>query len=332
MKQINLLSALVLLLATTVSYAQIGIGTTAPTMKLHISDAYSQILLLENTEALNIGTETAIYFKTGNSFYTYTGAIKTIGTGPALARLSLFTYAASSPGGLLERMSILDDGNVGIGISSPSEKLEVAGNVKVNGIISGVFPPIADNNAANKKYVDDEISALPTVITYNVGDFAKGGIVFWVDETGQHGLVSAKVDQSTGIKWRGGSTDYFTMARGDGPYAGKMNTSIIIAVYTAKDEFDNHAARVCNEVQITEGGKTYGDWYLPSREELNLMYLNRAIINTTATANSGDSFDGASYWSSTEWIQFAYARNFVDGTNIASYKNYTNRVRAVRAF
>jgi hypothetical protein len=28
--------------------------------------------------------------------------------------------------------------------------------------------------------------------TYKVGDFAHGGIVFWVDETGQHGLVSAK--------------------------------------------------------------------------------------------------------------------------------------------
>ncbi|MCO5232762.1 MAG: hypothetical protein M9888_03360 [Chitinophagales bacterium] len=37
--------------------------------------------------------------------------------------------------------------------------------------------------------------------TYSVGDFAHGGIVFWVDETGQHGLVCAKEDQSTGIQW-----------------------------------------------------------------------------------------------------------------------------------
>lgn len=33
--------------------------------------------------------------------------------------------------------------------------------------------------------------------TYKVGDFAHGGIVFWVDETEQHGLVCAKEDQNT---------------------------------------------------------------------------------------------------------------------------------------
>ena len=37
-------------------------------------------------------------------------------------------------------------------------------------------------------------------IIYEVGDFALGGIIFWVDETGQHGLVCAKEDQSTGIR------------------------------------------------------------------------------------------------------------------------------------
>jgi len=331
MKQSKFLLALVLILASTISLAQVGIGTTAPTMKLHISDAYSQILLLENMEALNIGTETAIYFKTGNSFYTYTGAIKTIGTGTSVARLSLFTYAASSPGGLLERMSILDDGNVGIGISSPSEKLEVAGNVKVNGIISGVFPPIADNNAANKKYVDDEISALPTVITYNVGDFAKGGIVFWVDETGQHGLVSAKVDQST--RWYAG-TYGVTRATGDGPFSGELNTAIIISSQVSiGDDGNDYAAQICNDLQITEGGVTYGDWYLPSKEESNIMYLNKATINATAVPNGGGSFAFGFYWNSTEFDHnYAWAQNFGSGEQNLGNKYATDRVRAVRAF
>lgn len=41
------------------------------------------------------------------------------------------------------------------------------------------------------------------VKTYKVGDFAQGGIVFWVDETGQHGLVCAKEDQDggSGLQW-----------------------------------------------------------------------------------------------------------------------------------
>jgi hypothetical protein len=45
-------------------------------------------------------------------------------------------------------------GNVGIGILAPSELLEVNGNVKVAGIISGVSDPISAQDAATKAYVD----------------------------------------------------------------------------------------------------------------------------------------------------------------------------------
>ena len=315
MKQINLLSALVLLLATTFSYAQIGIGTKAPTMKLHISDAYSQILLLENTEVLNIGTETAIYFKTGAGSYPYTCAIKTIGTGTTLARLSLFTYAASSPGGLLERMSILDNGNVGIGISSPFEKLEVAGNVKVDGTISGVSDPIADNDAANKKYVDDEISSLPLVITYSVGDFTQGGIVFWLDATGQHGLIAATADQTAGIGWYNGAYTVTNAVR-DGVGAGKFNTERIIANQGA----GNYAAQICANYQ----GGNYGDWYLPSKYELNLLYLQKTAVG---------SFAFAFYWSSTENDNNkSWAQSFDNGNQNDYSKFIEFKVRAVRAF
>ena len=107
------------------------------------------------------------------------------------------------------------------------------------------------------------------ITTYSVGDFAYGGIVFWVDETGQHGLVCSKEDQSTAVRWFAG-TNGNTQAKGDGPYAGEANTSIIIAAQVAiGDDGDTYAARICNELQVTDGGKTYGDWYLPSKEELN---------------------------------------------------------------
>jgi len=68
--------------------------------------------------------------------------------------------------------------------------------------------------------------------TYSVGDFAHGGIIFWVDETVQHGLVCAKTDQSTGVRWYAG-TDGKTQAKGDGPFSGEMNTAIIIAAHVA---------------------------------------------------------------------------------------------------
>ncbi len=169
--------------------------------------------------------------------------------------------------------------------------------------------------------------------TYSVGDFAQGGIVFWLDETGEHGLVCAKSNQDggSGIRWYAGTNTY-TMAKGDGPYAGELNTAIIIA-NQGNGDGNTYAARVCNELQITENGKTYCDWYLPSKNELRLMYLNKTTIYATATANGGVGLGSNYYWSSTEynnanvWIQ-----NFDLGDQTPINKDFTVKVRAVRAF
>lgn len=172
--------------------------------------------------------------------------------------------------------------------------------------------------------------------TYSVGDFAQGGIVFWVDETGQHGLVAAKVDQDggSGMQWYNGSyTD--TEAHGDGVYAGEMNTLLIIANQGSNS--NNYAAGVCANYTVTEGGVTYGDWYLPSKEELNLMYQKKATINATAGANGGSGFASVFYWSSAEYngynsISFAWGQYFDAGFQDFDDKLYERRVRAVRAF
>jgi hypothetical protein len=176
-------------------------------------------------------------------------------------------------------------------------------------------------------------SAIPGVTLYNVGDLAQGGIVFWVDQTGQHGLVCEKKDQATRAGWYAGKM-ILTQAKGDGLFAGKSNTVIIIAAQAvAGDDNNPYAARLCNEFRIRQGGNTYGDWYLPSREELNLMYLNKKAIDATAMANAGTAFAREFYWSSTEigrsgaWIQ-----NFETGYQGGSNKSNSVRVRAIRSF
>ena len=149
-----------------------------------------------------------------------------------------------------------------------TEQMRISGNgdITVMGKISNVSDPTSAQDAATKAYVDLLVATIPT---YRVGDFAQGGIVFWVDETGQHGLVCAKSDQSGGIRWYAG-THGSTQAKGDGPYSGEANTAIIIAAQVAiGDDGNTYAARSCNELEITERGKTYGDWYLPSKFELN---------------------------------------------------------------
>ncbi len=192
------------------------------------------------------------------------------------------------------------------------------------------FTPDADYEPATKKYVDDNTEGN---ITYSVGDFTQGGVVFWVDETGQHGLVCTKQDRHVSLRWYAGTYGN-TQALGDGIYAGKANTLIIIASQVSiGDDGSTYAARLCNEYKTTEGANTYGDWYLPSKEELNLMYQNKATIDATAIANGGFAFATNYYLSSTEksfngvWVQY-----FSNGDQSDGSKSTLFRVRPIRAF
>ena len=125
--------------------------------------------------------------------------------------------------------------------------------------------------------------------THAIGDSYGGGIVFFVYDGGQHGLIAATADQSAGIRWYGGSYTY-TRARADGIGAGLKNTAIIIANQGPVDG-SAFAATVCNEYSVTVDGVTYGDWYLPSKHELDLLYIERDTVG---------GFTTNSYWSSTE--------------------------------
>jgi hypothetical protein len=193
--------------------------------------------------------------------------------------------------------------------------------------IQNLADPTDAQDAATKAYVDGSVP-----IKYEIGDFAHGGVVFYVEPGGTRGLVAAIEDWNGGatIKWSGGSTSYNTMARGDEVYAGKMNTAIIISVHSAKDDFDDHAALVCANYK----GGDFGNWYLPSEEELNQMWINKSIIDATAIANGGSAFASAAYWSSTEGGDWsARGRHFGSpGGAILASKAFTGRVRAARAF
>jgi len=157
---------------------------------------------------------------------------------------------------------------------------------------------------------------------HTIGESYGGGIVFYVYDGGQHGLIAATADQSSGIRWYGG-TYTNTRARADGIGAGLKNTAIIIADQGPVDG-NAFAATVCNEYSVTVGVVTYGDWYLPSKHELNLLYLQKTVVG---------GFASASYWSSSEndsnyaWIQY-----FANGIQADYNKVNAYYVRAVRAF
>ena len=153
--------------------------------------------------------------------------------------------------------------------------------------------------------------------TYKIGDAAQGGIVFWVDDTGQHGLVSATADLSSSIPWSNGLFILCNKIRTDGVNIGSKNTDSIITNLGATGPY---AALSC--ATYLNGG--YGDWYLPSKYELNLLYLQKAVVG---------GFINLPYWCSTEFdIMNAYIENFLNGTQSTVQKNNLYYLRAIRKF
>ena len=60
-----------------------------------------------------------------------------------------------------------------------------------------------------------------------IGDTYQGGIIFYLDASGCHGLIAATADQSTGIQWYNGNLTRTNSVR-DGIDAGEFNTERII--------------------------------------------------------------------------------------------------------
>jgi hypothetical protein len=159
--------------------------------------------------------------------------------------------------------------------------------------------------------------------THTVGESYGGGIVFYVYDNGRHGLIAASSDQDPEIQWYNGSKRY-TNTTGDGIGAGIMNTMLIIALQTNDNPMSTFAAKVCADYSVTANGVSYGDWYLPSKFELTLLFTRKDYV--------GD-FTSEYYWSSTEFSSIsAWCQNFSTGSQYNLSKSIPYGVRAIRAF
>ena len=148
-----------------------------------------------------------------------------------------------------------------------------------------------------------------------IGLSYQGGIIAYIDSTGQHGLIAATADQSEGIQWWNG-TNIVTGATGTAIGTGLTNTNAIIAVQGS----GSYAASIARDYN----GGGYTDWFLPSKDELNQLYENKTAIS---------GFTDAWYWSSTEFNNdVAWLQIFSNGNQNDDIKANTYYVRAVRAF
>jgi hypothetical protein len=238
----NLFIMLLLIVCVTCTNAQnVGIGETAPAeMKLHIKSTDSAILLLHNSTSFGLNLKTALYFKTGT---VYTGSVATIGTS-ANPRMGLFTYAGASPNSLLERMSILNNGNIGIGTTYPTAKLEINGRIKITGTVPGLGKILESDADGLATWVDESASFLPAGVSGNTlrnngtswvttNNLFNNGVNIGIGNTSPTAsLVVARGTGANGTAQFDGTTNasHFNYSIGEETYirGGKATSQVII--------------------------------------------------------------------------------------------------------
>ena len=154
---------------------------------------------------------------------------------------------------------------------------------------------------------------------FTLGQSYQGGIIFYIDSSKQHGLIAAPSDQSAGIQWDNGTwpNDPVTGATGTAIGTGQANTNAIINAQGP----GSYAAKLCDDLVLNG----YSDWYLPSKDELNQLYLNQTIVG-------GFAYD--SYWSSSEFFNLTAWGQYFSSTLLqgSDLKSNSQAVRCVRAF
>ena len=165
--------------------------------------------------------------------------------------------------------------------------------------------------------------------THYIGEAFGGGVIFhlWKDAQGvEHGLIVDKTDLSTSQFWSNVTTTLIGFTAQSSLF-GLSNSSAIVG----QAGHTSSAAALC--LNSTNGGQS--DWYLPSIDELSLLWHSRFNVNKSFLTIGGATFlpISAGYWSSTEnstnnaWFFYGY-----NGDASISFKSNPNYVRAVRAF
>lgn len=164
---------------------------------------------------------------------------------------------------------------------------------------------------------------------YNANTHTAIGVVFYVDNTGQHGWAIALEDAGS-YSWglRGSDTpltNYGESRQAIYDLDGYDNTRIV------REHSTSHAAFY--SVDFENG------WYVPTIGQLNFLYGNLVEVNVSFEMVGGSQFaSGGEYWSSTEvsaenaWYMKSSGELRKYGININYEKQYGRRVRAVRNF
>lgn len=165
--------------------------------------------------------------------------------------------------------------------------------------------------------------------THYIGEEFGGGVVFhlWKDTLGvEHGLIIDKTDLSPQV-WS--SVMALIGPSAQSIWDGLSNSNAIVG----QAGHTSSASALC--LNSTNGAQS--DWYLPSVQELDMLWNNYYTVARSLTQISGATqLQQAGYWSSSEYgSDYAWSFSFSNGNASYSFsgtKANTLYVRAVRAF
>lgn len=175
----------------------VGIGTDAPDVKLHVyssditqtwSDNAADLIKLEGSvEGINFVTSSTGFLAFSDANARARGVIEYLHVSDSMQ----FDTAGS------ERMRITDNGNVGIGTSSPTEKLTVNGNIEFESNTQSI-KFAAGNSAINSIEINSGSGPRASIDFLGVGTAQTTDIVFKTSETSSTSAERMRIKTTTG--------------------------------------------------------------------------------------------------------------------------------------